>query len=283
MSQITKLIAIDHGNRKIKSCSFPHGENDFEKLNKLKRTIFSASFMDGSLMAGINGFSTTLEYGGREYIHTEHLMPEKDDKTVDDDYFALTLMAVGKELAADDACAKLDCPDVELLVGLPPQHFKEMKPRFEKYFRCGERVSFRLDNRTVAVKFTGVYVYVQAFCAAITVSNRFSDYSTVNIADIGGNTADCFPLEVQVFRPDMQRCKSLKFGMNMLFGRINDEIRSKILRNDLDCSTVEKILMKDPRTLNGIPQMWVDLVDQSGHRIDAVSYGVCGRRFDCIT
>jgi plasmid segregation protein ParM len=157
--------------------------------------------------------------------------------------------------AARDGCA-----EVELLVGLPPQHFMEMRPKYENYFRRGERVNFTIDQRLVSVRIAGVHIYVQAFCAALTVLGKFNQYEAVNVVDIGGHTTDSFPLDVPSFTPDMKRCKSLKFGLSLLYERINHEIQSRILGLDMPYSAMEKILEKSPRALNTYGEDWQELV-----------------------
>ena len=69
-----------------------------------------------------------LEYEGAYYTLSETKMPFKADKTVDDDYFILTLFTLVQEARKKNI--NLTGKDVVLGVGLPPADFGQQAVGF---------------------------------------------------------------------------------------------------------------------------------------------------------
>ena len=67
------------------------------------------------------------------------------DKTQDDRFFILTLFAIAKELARTGSPSPLS--QVDLAVGLPPEHYGVLKDRFADYFRRKEPIRFVYCDR----------------------------------------------------------------------------------------------------------------------------------------
>ena len=221
------VIAVDQGNSNIKTPGhvFPSGYRESGHLPNMGADV--------------------LSYEGKEYTPISKRMAQKDDKTKDEDYFRLTLIAIAKELTSNmDAFLGKpagECIEVELLVGLPPLHCKEMGARFADYFkRQGKPISFMFNNVPMSIKITDVHVYPQAFAAAITAREHFKNARTVNIVDIGGYTVDL--LQLTNMQPDMSVCTSLYHGTNTMFHRINERIRAKGEKNIPD-ALIEDVLL----------------------------------------
>jgi plasmid segregation protein ParM len=147
---------------------------------------------------------------------------------------------------------------VELLIGLPPLHYKAMYKRFEQYFTGRElRVSFELNKKPLTIEITGAQAFPQAYAAAITVYDKIKNSHMVNIVDIGGYTVDC--LRLSKMQPDMEVCTSLYMGVNTLFQKINEQVRATGAQN-IQESIIEAILMDD----------WKIISDYSTSRIELV-------------
>ena len=71
-------------------------------------------------------------------------------------------------------------------------------------------------------------MYPQAYAATFTIYEKVKDSYQVNIVDIGGFTVDC--LQLTDFRPDMDFCDSIPYGVNLLFDLSSTE---KVNRNSL--------------------------------------------------
>jgi len=240
-----KLISIDHGNRSIKT----------------KHHVFPSSFVESELIPSIGG--DVLSYEGKIYTIVDQNLPVLNDKTEDERYFILTLFAIGKELATEAAMlAKLTPNDhmkIELLIGLPLQHYETYKHKFEKYFskRTGV-IQFDFNNTPYSIEIINAYAFPQAYSAAITVLDKIKDSNIVNIVDIGGFTVDC--LQLYRLKPNISLCTSLYWGVNTLFQSINDRMRAAGGR-DISNSIIEGILSKDPS----------DLAEYSEKRIETVT------------
>ena len=246
MDQVKITIPVDHGNRHVKT------------LNH----VFPASYVESGHLPSFG--DDVLIYNGKEYTLTDKRMAQKNDKTKDDSYFILTLFAIGKELANGEDTASLShvSPethiDVDLLVGLPPMHCKEMGARFTRYFKeHGGCITFELNQRPYTVKIADVYVYPQAYAAALTFKENLMDSRVVNLVDAGGYTVDL--LQLVGFKPDMSVCTSLYSGANTLFQRINEQVRAKGAK-DIPDAIIEGIIQNNPKVISGYSPERVGLV-----------------------
>ena len=190
----TKAIAIDHGNRNIKTPNF----------------VSPSSFVESEHLPDIGG--GVLAYKGKEYVLVDRRMPQKSDKTKDDDYLILTLFAIAKELAGSEASSsgfmQTRALEVILLVGLPPLHCKAFSKKFASYFMALENpVSFSFNGKIMQIRIVDVKVYPQGYAAAITVLEDIKDFRTVNIIDVGGHTVDF--LRLTNLKPDFDALSSL--------------------------------------------------------------------------
>jgi len=240
-----RIISIDHGNRLIKSI----------------HQIFPASYVESQYLPTIGG--DVLNYDGKTYTLVDQNLPVLNDKTEDERYFILSLFAVGKELVEDAEMLRKLTPNdhisVELLIGLPLQHYETYKTKFERYFneRTGI-IKFELNGNPYSIRITGTTAFPQAYSAAVTMYEKFKDSNVVNVVDIGGFTVDC--IQLNKFKPNMTLCTSLYWGINTLFQNINDQMRS-IGKKEMSNCVIEGILKKD----------FADLSEYSERRISTVT------------
>ena len=75
------LIGVDHGNKQIK-------------------TVHCAPFVSGLQQSMTRPFGPSLQYGGNYYTLSNERIPYRKDKTGDDRFFILTLIAIAEELTA---------------------------------------------------------------------------------------------------------------------------------------------------------------------------------------
>ena len=249
MEQI-KIISIDHGNKNIKT------------LNH----VFTAGYMECGHLPSIGG--DILAYGDKEYALVDQRLPQKKNKSNDEDYFVLTLYAIGKELATGNKTQMADshvrCWDIQLLVGLPPLQFKIMKQQFVAYFtRRKFPIEFALNGIPIAIKISAVHVYPQAYAAFVTVMENFKDLRTLNIVDIGGHTVDI--LQMVNLYPNMSVCTSLFGGVNTLFQRINESTRAKG-DNNIPESDIDGVLRCDKKILNECSQKLISLIQSKAEQ-----------------
>ena len=184
------VIGIDHGYGNIKTAS------------SCFRTSVKAYDTEPTFTINM------LVYNGRYYIIGEghkEFIPEKQN---DDDYFILTLAAVGRELYARN----LESASVYLAAGLPLTWVGEQKDEFKAY---------RL--REPHVDFVGADIFPQGFAA---VARQLGTFRGVNmICDIGNGTmnvmfiTDCRPQSTNMFTE--------KFGTNQCMLNIREQLMRK--------------------------------------------------------
>ena len=242
MKNDIKVIAIDHGNRNIKT----------------QNHVFPASYIECGHLPNMGG--DILTYKGKDYTLVDKRMAQKNDKTKDESYFILTLFAIGKELVTNPY-PKGECIEIELLAGLPPLHCKELGARHKEYYKSeGEQINFEFNKTPFSINIKDVSIYPQAFAAVATIHEKISEYKTINIVDIGGYTVDL--LQLTDFEPNMTLCTSLYSGVNLFFQQINEMSRSKGM-NDIPDNIIEGILLNDMSIILDASKKRIELVRES--------------------
>lgn len=196
------IIAIDHGNSEIKTVHdrFTAGFTAFDRQPPLTQDW--------------------IEYLGRYYALAGVRLPYHHDKTLNEDYYILTLFAIGRELTR----AHIHSTDVQLAVGLPPRYFAAQKDRFRDYLLRGRKeVAYRYAGQQIAVRVTDVHVYPQCWAAMIT-RQEIRALPTAVIVDIGGGTVDI--LKVQKGIPDVSELHSLQRGTNHLLADVLESLEA---------------------------------------------------------
>ena len=165
------LIAIDHGNKQIKT----------------SRRIFVSGLRESDTKPPLG--KEVLFYKGKYYTLTDQRIPYMRDKTVDERYFILTLFAVAFELAGTDY-RQDEIADVHLSIGLPPAHYGAQYERFENYFLNRDIIDFHLDGKPYSIYISKAICFPQAYAAIMPIYQRIRQYSKVAVLDIGEFTAD---------------------------------------------------------------------------------------------
>ena len=249
-----RVIGIDHGNANIKT----------------RHYVFPAGYAECGHLPTL-GKQDVLSYEGKDYVLVSKRMTQRNDKTICEGHFILSLFAIGMELMHNGMDFMADknergAVEVVLAVGLPPEYFKEGAVKFANYLKRSnqpeqtertKQIGFKLNSIGFRVEIIDVFVFPQAYAAALTKSDELSEFHLVNVVDAGGFTVDCLRLEN--FNVDMRILKSLPHGMDILFSRINDKVRAK-MQKEIPDSTIEGILLQDPKTLTHTSQERINLV-----------------------
>lgn len=125
------------------------------------------------------------ELGGRRNIL-------RRDKTVNDEYWVMTLGAIAMELNARNLPGK---QNVRIAAGLPLYKFTEEAAKFRKYLNRPGVHEFAMGNQYYAITITGVHIYPQGYSALIKIAERLKAESIVHIIDIGSWTTDTLTME----------------------------------------------------------------------------------------
>ena len=200
------LIAIDHGNKQIK-------------------TINCEPFTSGLLESDTQPFGKDiLMYKGKYYQVTDQRIPYRKDKTEDERFFILTLFAIAREIE-EQGFFHPGVMRVQLAVGLPPAYYGTHYQSFIRYFLDRGTVSFSYRGKTYSILIDNVGCYPQSYAAALTMFQTLSTIPKALVLDIGGMTADY--LQIKYGEGDLSVCDSLENGVIRLYNRIESKVRAE--------------------------------------------------------
>ena len=196
------IIAIDHGNYAIKTVnhSFIAGVSEHTVKPPIADEI--------------------LEYDGKYWTLTGNRLSYMRDKTQDERYFILTLFAVAKELEKAGSFSPFE--QIDLAVGLPPEHYGALKNKFAQYFKRHGTINCVYKDKPSSIAIRNVCVYPQAYAAVIPHAGKLLHTVRMFVIDIGGYTTDV--LLLRNGKPDLQFCRSLEMGVITM----NNEIIRKV-------------------------------------------------------
>lgn len=231
------LIAVDHGNKQIK-------------------TVNCAPFTSGLRESATRPLGDmVIYYGGKYYSLMDERIPYRRDKTEDERFFILTLFAVARELERSGDYSPDVVLPVQLAVGLPPAHYGAQYERFERYFTGRGAVSFTFNGKPFFILITDALCFPQAYAAACTQMQQLWDEPRAVVVDIGGFTADY--LQVKFGEAQLSACDSLENGVIHLYNRILSKVNAEFdLR--LEESDIDAILERK----GGFDPILADLVER---------------------
>jgi len=200
------LIAIDHGNKQIK-------------------TINCEPFTSGLLESDTQPFGKdVLMYKGKYYQVTDQRIPYRKDKTEDERFFILSLFAIAREIE-EQGFFHPGVMRIQLAVGLPPAYYGTHYQSFIRYFLDRGTVNFSYRGKTYAILIDNVGCYPQSYAAALTMFQTLSTIPKALVLDIGGMTADY--LQIKYGEGDLSVCDSLENGVIRLYNRIESKVRAE--------------------------------------------------------
>lgn len=219
---IKKLrVAVDHGNRNMKTCHF----------------IFTSGLnvLDKKPARG----EQYLQYEGKYYTLSEQRIPYQRDKTLDFRFFILTLFAIAMELEGKEQIQPEDVVQIQLPIGLPPKHFAELYEKYEAFFRAeGKVLDLNFNGKIYHICIQEVRAFVQDFAAMMTVGQDIMQIPKAVGIDIGGFTTDY--LLIRKGKPDMGYWDSLEKGVITMYNQIISSVNSEydMLLEDTDIDSI---------------------------------------------
>lgn len=167
MFENREIIGIDHGNRNMKTAN----------------CVFSAAVQP--ILTKPDSLENILEYQNKfYYIGGQVPSMERVDKTVNEDYYLLTLAALAKEMKH----RSLTNAAVKLGTALPPRRFQNQKDAFKKYLSKTKELHFRFEGVHYHVSLENVYVFMQGHVVIHTLLDEIPGFCL--LVDIGGGTVD---------------------------------------------------------------------------------------------
>lgn len=196
-----EVIGIDHGNRNMKTV----------------HTVFETAISE--LREKPSHLENVLEYQGRYFVTGGERVEEKIDKTVDDDFYFLTLVALARELRERNK----NRARVVIAAGLPIKWFQSQKKDFQKYLLRARDLNFQFEGIGYSVTIERVSVYMQGYAA---IAEKVGQYKGFHLmVDIGGGTIDIVPINNGI--PQMDRCKIDTKAAIWCINEVNERLTSK--------------------------------------------------------
>lgn len=211
-----EIIAIDHGWSQIKTPNFVFTTGVKKSRNK-------PAFMND-----------VLEYNGSYYKVGTERMEVKDNKFESDDFYLLTLAAIGKELIMRGRRNS----EIFLAVGLPLTRFGEEKKAFIEYLTKNRDVKFIFEEKEFNIRISRVCVYPQCYAAIADMIPTFP--RKVVVVDIGSWTLDILPVIDK--KPDDTAGSTLPQGLITCMRDINKKI-STAMHYELDEMDISNYMM----------------------------------------
>ena len=237
-------IGVDHGYAAMKTahCSFPSGLAEYEHEPYTQKNV--------------------LCYDGKYYVVGSGRQPLQQDKTVDENYYLLTLAAIAKEIAYRNAPTTTP---VILAAGLPLTSFGREKKAFRAYLlREGKPVSFSYEGISYETSVQDVKLFPQGYAAILQHSDLLNEPSVI-LADIGGWTVDIMRLDNRI--PHAASCRSLELGMIRCLDEIGEQIR-RTLGLSMTAAQMESVLRGDAVHINEDARKIIDRqADAYVHRL----------------
>ena len=208
-------IGVDHGYAAMKTahCSFPSGLAEYEHEPYTQKNV--------------------LCYDGKYYVVGSGRQPLQQDKTVDENYYLLTLAAIAKELEQ----YRLFTASLCLSVGLPLSWVGSQRESFRQYLMQNETIRFRFNGNLFQLRIVGCKVYPQGYAAIV---QQLADFEGEHLlADIGNGTMNLLYLTDS--QPQESRCWTEKIGVNQCMIRAKEAVLRRF-GSKISDSTVEQIL-----------------------------------------
>ena len=190
-----------------------------------------------------------VTYNGHYYVLGGERMKVKEDKTIDDATFILTLAAIGEELQKR---GKSDERDIILSVGLPLERCGAGAESFKSYFKRDGVIEFDWKTTHHAINIQDVLVSPQGYSAIVSEISTVAN-STV-IVDIGSRTIDV----LQIINNIPQTSFSLNDGVITCLLDINDAIRRETGYEVME-SQIQDVMMGKH---NALPEKYSAIAQQ---------------------
>lgn len=184
----TKIIGIDHGygNCKTANTVTPTGLHKYSSEPIFKGNI--------------------LEFGGYYYRFGEGHKEFVADKSLDEDFYIFTLMAIARELNHYG----IQTANVHIAAGLPLTWVRVQRDKFKEYLMQNKTVNFKFNDKDYSISIEGCSIYPQGYPAIVADIRDF--VGTNMVADIGNGTMNIMYINNK--KPIESKCWTEKLGVN---------------------------------------------------------------------
>ena len=189
-------------------------------LTNTKPVIIALDHGYGNIKTAHAIFKTGVTVCEKEPTFSRNLLIYEGKVKMDDqDYYILTLAAIGIELTL----LGLDSARVHLAAGLPLTWVSEQKEEFKAYLLQNKEVDFTFRGTDFHVEFTGAEVFAQGFSA---VADRLREFKGVNmLCDIGNGTMNI--MYINNGRAVQSKCFTEKYGTYQCVLAVREKLMQK--------------------------------------------------------
>ncbi len=215
------VIGIDHGYGHIKTANFNFISGVTESNHEFPFT------------------ENVLKWKNSWYSIGENRLPYKKDKTVDTDYYVLTLAAAAQEMKLQGVNKAL----VTLVVGTPLTRYGLEKQALKDYLMQHKEIAFTWEGEPYHMSLLDVYVYAQGLSALTywTSTSKCILEDLLLLADLGSGTFDVALLNNKKIISDKSHTMS-GCGVSSAYNSIAEAV-SRATGNSIDEAFVEKIIL----------------------------------------
>ena len=171
---------------------------------KTSRTIFPTGLTAHNTEPVFSG--KILQFASNFYKIGDCHKPFIPDKTVDEDFYILTLAAIASELQVYN----INEANVHIAAGLPLSWVKNQREQFRKYITKNEIVEFTFNKKHYKIKIIGCTVLPQGYPALIENTSMLTGVNM--LADIGNGTMNVMYINNK--KPIEEKCFTEKIGVN---------------------------------------------------------------------
>ena len=194
----TVIIGVDHGWSQMKTAE----------------SVFSAGVEE--ILSEPAFFDDVLEYGGKYYKVGTRRDAVMENKTVNEDYYLLTLASIAKEMKKRN----MREARVLLATGLPVTRYGAEKKEFMKYLSRNRDIRFRFEQVDYKILLEKVAVFPQGYAASVDLISKARKKMMV-VVDIGSWTIDIIPIIDG--KPDEAKANTIAEGLIPCMRRINKQ------------------------------------------------------------
>lgn len=187
---------------------------------------------------GTPPFSDNVLYvDGRYFCIGEGHKPFIADKTEDDDFYHLALVAIARELS--DRC--ITKANVHIITSLPVKWVSSQKENLTKKLTSRKHVDFTYDGIHYEIDINGCTVFPQGYTAVYDKLSGMSGKSV--IADIGNGTMNVITIEstIENKRVIESECYTEMIGVEQLVIRAKNKVFEEFYVN-IGSTTIERYI-----------------------------------------
>ena len=154
------------------------------KNTKTKRDVF----VSGVKLSGVKPplASDVIQMDNRYFSLSDERINYTREKIEDENFLVLLLMAICREIKHQGL--KKNTFDIELALGLPPDHYGSQAKALINYYKEIEEISFEYNDKLMTFRFKEVACFVQGHAAMMANQKILKKHEYVLSHDIRGGT-----------------------------------------------------------------------------------------------